>query len=103
MVAQLQHDCVQLASQGPSRALPKAGAGAGTEALLLDPPIPPDANDWSPDGRFILYAINGLWALPLDGNHKPFAVVQSSFAENNSRFPPDGRWIAFQSTETGRN
>lgn len=39
--------------------------------------------DWSPDGRFILYhnqsqsqTTQGIWAIPLIGDRKPFPVVQ---------------------------
>jgi serine/threonine protein kinase len=84
--------------------------GAGAETLLLDLGVnlASDATDWSTDGHFILYQVFGergtdLWALPLDGDRKPFPVAQSSFDETNGRFSPDGRWIAFQSTETGRD
>jgi Tol biopolymer transport system component len=82
--------------------------GAGTEEALLESSETKNMLNWSPDGRFILYAINSpktardIWALPLDGDRKPFVVVQSNFVETNARFSPDGRWIAFESNETGR-
>lgn len=62
---------------------------------------------WSPDGRFILIVKNtrrtgnDLWALPLSGNRKPFPIFQTEAAENWAAFSPDGRWIAFSSTESG--
>lgn len=34
---------------------------------------------------------------------KPFAVVQSRYEETYGQFSPDGRWITYQSNETGRN
>jgi len=43
-----------------------------------------------------------LWALPLEGDRTPFPVVQSAFREQNGQFSPDGRWIAFESNESGR-
>lgn len=64
---------------------------------------------WSRDGRFVLYADQNptsrrdLWVLPLDGDRKPFAFAQTEFEESDARFSPDGRWIAYQSNETGRN
>ena len=42
-------------------------------------------NDWSPDGRFILYVIAGskgdrdIMALPLEGDRKPVSVVATPF------------------------
>jgi Tol biopolymer transport system component len=40
--------------------------------------------------------------LPLHGDRKPFPVVATSFEEKDAQFSPDGRWIAYQSNETGR-
>jgi Tol biopolymer transport system component len=80
------------------------------------------AQDWSRDGRFLLYSTQGpktgsdLWALPLTGDRpspgsgrpesvegrKPFAVLQSSFDEIEGQFSPDGRWLAYASNESGR-
>src|SRR4030095_9293979 len=64
--------------------------------------------DGSSDGRFILYVINtrppqrDIWALPPDGGEKAFPVVETEFNETNAQFSPDGRWIAYQSDESGR-
>jgi eukaryotic-like serine/threonine-protein kinase len=40
--------------------------------------------------------------LPLDGEKKPFTVVQTNFDERDGQFSPDGKWIAYQSNESGR-
>ena len=62
--------------------------------------------DWSRDGRFIIYAQTGsgsdLWVLPVIGDRKPFALAQTPFGERNGAFSPDGRWIAYESNETGQ-
>ena len=64
--------------------------------------------DWSPDGRFLLYRVQDpkmgfdIWALPLEGDQKPFPVLQTSYEEREPQFSPDGKWIAYQSNETGR-
>jgi eukaryotic-like serine/threonine-protein kinase len=80
----------------------------GAEELLLATPQPKVPSDWSRDG-FLLYGVffeaktgNDLWALPLNGDGKPFPVVQTNFDEVNGQFSPDGKWIAYQSNETGR-
>ena len=44
-----------------------------------------------------------LWALPLFGDRKPFPLVKTPFSELNATFSPDGRWLAFQSNETGQS
>jgi eukaryotic-like serine/threonine-protein kinase len=83
--------------------------GTGAESLLLD-----ESNnqwhhpqDWSGDGRHILYAVQtptdlNLRALPLSGERTPFDVARTTFAEINARFSPDSRWVAYQSNETGQ-
>jgi serine/threonine protein kinase len=83
--------------------------GTGADSLLLD-----ESNnqwhhpqDWSGDGRHILYAVQtptdlNLRALPLSGERTPFDVARTSFAEINARFSPDSRWVAYQSNETGQ-
>jgi serine/threonine-protein kinase len=43
-----------------------------------------------------------VWALPIEGERKPFEVVQTEFNEGLAQFSPDGMWIAYQSDKTGR-
>jgi len=43
-----------------------------------------------------------LWALPVTNERQPFAVVQTEHGEREGRFSPDVRWIAYDSTESGR-
>ncbi len=64
---------------------------------------------WSQDGRFILFRRtdsktgNDVWALPLFGDRKPFPVLQTAFNEDFGQLSPDGRWIVYQSDESGRS
>ena len=44
-----------------------------------------------------------LWALPLEGERKPLAVLQTRFTEGDAQFSPDGKWIAYRSNQSGRN
>jgi serine/threonine protein kinase len=87
----------------------KAVDGTGKDELLVAEGLRTTSpNDWSPDGRFILYVIGhedgtrDILALPLEGDRKPVPVVATSFNETNAQFSPDGRWIAFQSDESGQ-
>jgi eukaryotic-like serine/threonine-protein kinase len=65
-------------------------------------------DDWSHDDRFILFrdiSPNGgydLWALPTQPIGTPFPVVQTEFEEGGGQFSPDGKWIAYQSDQSGR-
>ena len=66
------------------------------------------ATDWSSDGRFLLFRSLGrgsnwdIWALPMSGERKPVAVVRTMFDERDAQFSPDGKWIAYQSNQSGR-
>jgi Tol biopolymer transport system component len=86
----------------------KPANGAGIEELLLATPEVEISQDWSPDGRVLLYRSRDpkgdldLWALPLDGERKPIPVTQTDFNEKDAQFSPDGKWIAYQSDESGR-
>jgi hypothetical protein len=83
------------------------GTPPGSEELLLSAPQRTFPMDWSSDGRFLLYDIldpkrgMDVWALPLEGDRKPFEVVQTEFNERLGQFSPDGTWIAYQSDKTG--
>ena len=42
-----------------------------------------------------------LYALPLFGDRTPILVSQSPFAEDEPRFSFDGKWLAYNSNESG--
>jgi dipeptidyl aminopeptidase/acylaminoacyl peptidase len=46
--------------------------------------------------------IRDIWLLPLTGPAEPRAYVRSRAVEQDARFSPDGRWLAFVSSESGR-
>ena len=86
----------------------KASDGTGDEELLLADDLDKYAQSWSPDGRFLLYIGIGaetgqdVWVLPLFGARKPRPLLQANDSEGTPQFSPDGRWIAYRSSETGR-
>ena len=63
---------------------------------------------WSVDGRRLLYssvASQGnvdLWIVPMVGERTPWAFAKTPFREAYGVFSPDGRWVAYQSNESGR-
>jgi Tol biopolymer transport system component len=87
----------------------RAADGSGSEELLFSSPDHMHVDDWSHDGRSLLLTIDAvstktdIWVLPLDGSSKAAPLLQSAFAEANSRLSPDGRWIAYESNESGRS
>jgi len=76
-------------------------ASGGNETVLAPEGGPLD--DWSPDGRFITFNSDpSLIALPTDGKSKAFAFAHATAASfDESRFSPDGKWIAYNSNVSG--
>ncbi len=96
-----------LSSGGTADIYQKPAGGNGQEELLLHAGINGFADDWSSDGKWIVYEQAGqktatdLWLLPL-GDRKPVPYLQTQFDEMAARFSPDGRWTAYQSNESGQ-
>lgn len=86
----------------------RASSGAGGEELLLESNLPKEPSDWSRDGKFIAYHVddpktrNDIWVLPMKGERRPIPFLQTEFREVRASFSPDGRWISYQSDESGR-
>jgi Tol biopolymer transport system component len=91
----------------------KASSGAGNEDLLLKSNEQKSAQDWSRDGRFLLYSVNvkgeqdneashDLWVLPLTpGDDKAELYLGTEFNESQGQFSPDSRMIAYSSNASG--
>ena len=91
-----------------------ASGGGGDELLLGSDPTNAESLSWpefSADGKYLVYQRqNGptgtsVWAMPLSGDRKPFAVVKPESAEGTvtySRLSPDGRWLAYSLRDSGR-
>ncbi|MEO8190244.1 MAG: protein kinase [Acidobacteriota bacterium] len=82
-------------------------AGAGGEKLLFRLRAFAPLDDWSRDGRFLFYeAIDwrtfhtDVWVRDLtNGESRP--VLQEKYSQSGARLSPDGRWLAYQSEESG--
>jgi eukaryotic-like serine/threonine-protein kinase len=84
----------------------KPSDGSGAEECLLSVEQQPALDDWSRDGRNLLYSLpvpggplRQIFALPLEGERKPSLVVERGAL---GKLSPDGRWLAYQSAESGR-
>ena len=92
----------------------------GNEELLLATPGSKAAQDWSPDGRLLLYRDldprtgMDLWVLPVErdlssrrlrpaAGQKAEPVANGSARELGGQFSPDGLWLAYESDESGRS
>jgi Tol biopolymer transport system component len=79
----------------------------GSERPFLEQPAVQQPEDVSRDGRLLVYvseeqsALSHIWLMPLQGDRKPFPWSGTRFHETSPRISPDGRWIAFESNESG--
>ena len=80
----------------------KAADGSGGEELVAKEQSQPVLNSVSPDGKNLLFGRGGIMRLPLEGEKKPVPYLQTKFQEGRGVFSPDGRWVAYQSDESGR-
>ena len=53
----------------------------------------------SPSMRWIL----DMQVLPVDGDRKPQLFLHTEFGKTINQFSPDGRWVSYQTAETGRS
>jgi Tol biopolymer transport system component len=94
----------------PSFQLFQRPLARGPSVLVLATAAAKQVTDWSSDGRFLLYRTiditdtfdMDLWVMPLYGDRKPFVLVDTPFEERDARFSPDGRWVVYQSNDSGR-
>lgn len=82
------------------------GGGEGDE-LLTRTTQWAITDDWSQDGRYIVYETitpesgRDLWLIPRFGDRQPTPFLQNAANETQGRVSPDGRWIAYASDESG--
>jgi Tol biopolymer transport system component len=90
----------------------KDASGAGSERALTATPYSKGLADWTPDGRYLLYSEENpntrddIWAVPAgEGNtpKQPVPVLQTRFDESEPQVSPNGKWIAYVSSESGRS
>nr|MDQ5871041.1 hypothetical protein [Acidobacteriota bacterium] len=85
-----------------------AGSGGGTTETLLKSELDKWSEDWSADGKYIVYALFDprtkfdIFALPTAAGAKPIEVARTPFNEGGMRFSPNGRWLAYASDESGK-
>jgi serine/threonine protein kinase len=86
----------------------KPASGNGPDELLLKRDESTVPIHWSKNGylAFVTESTNNkddIWLLPMTttGERKPYPVVQTSGNDGGPRFSADGRWLAYESDETG--
>ncbi len=86
----------------------KPVSGTTAEKPLFKSGLGKTTFDVSSDGKYQLFALDNrqtlldVWVLPLFGEGKPFPFVATPHNENTARFSPDGKWVAYDSSESGK-
>ena len=86
----------------------KPADGSGPDELLLEAKDgQKNLEDWSPDGKYLLYnhqppGQHHLYALPLEGDRQPIPYLKSPLRTDQGQFSPNGRWLSYGSTESGK-
>jgi dipeptidyl aminopeptidase/acylaminoacyl peptidase len=88
----------RLQESAPAGPLPGGSGASSSEADV--------AESWSRGGNTLLYVTLGeertVWALPMDGAGPAEPLLKGRFAVDEPKLSPDGRWLAYISTESGR-
>jgi len=94
---------------GPGDIYVKAANGATPETPVYRSKVLFKApEDWSPDGKYLLFhqlsekTAYDLWVQPLDGS-PAFPYLTTPFDERDATFSPDGKWVLYWSSESGKN
>jgi Tol biopolymer transport system component len=93
--------------EGAPNLFQKMANGSGQEETLFKSPLAKLPSDWSSDGRFIICGTVDpktrwdLWVLSVS-DHKWEAFLQTPANEVRGVFSPNGRWVAYESDESGK-
>jgi Tol biopolymer transport system component len=97
----------------PPNLFSRSSNGTGDEMRLTESHESLRTQDWSSDGRWLLYVVNSndlssktrfdLWVLPMTGDSEPMPFLSTPFHEGRGQFSPDGKWVAYTSDESGAN
>ena len=85
----------------------RAANGVGDARRLVASDNVKHANGWSPDGRFLMYddhtagQAQDLFVVRREGG-TPIPFLTTAADETYGQFSPDGKWIAYASTESSR-
>jgi Tol biopolymer transport system component/tRNA A-37 threonylcarbamoyl transferase component Bud32 len=83
-------------------------SGAGTQQNLVDSPSWLNVSDWSRDGRYLFGFVQenktreDVFFVDLKGDRKLTKFLQSPASEQGAKLSPNGKWLAYQSDESGR-
>ena len=81
--------------------------GGGEATLFINSRARAFPQDWSPDGKYVVYSMNGdttggdLWLFDV-ATKATTPLLQTPFNEGWARISPDGKWMAYASSKSQR-
>ena len=82
----------------------KAADGTGEVERLLESTNDPRPSGWSSDGLLIFDQVPGdIGVLTIEGDRTVEMLLETEFIEQVPALSPDGRWLAYQSDESGQS
>ena len=97
----------RVAGEGAKSRVVEKHVDSGAEDVLFEMAGPVVLQDWSADGKYLLYYTFGsasgldLWVLPLVGIRKPIPYLRNGFNCNQAQISPNAKWLAYTCNETG--
>jgi Tol biopolymer transport system component len=82
----------------------KNADGTGAEERLTTNQERPAFSHFTPDGKTLIFGEAGdIWTMPMSGDRKPQPLWRSPALEFAPALSPDGRFLAYESSESGRS
>ncbi len=95
---------------GPAAIFEKRASGNENEKLFFKGPTTDGPAQISREGKWLLYFVSpegqtlgDVYAIPVTGDRTPRPIVRSPFSDVEPNLSPDGKFVAYVSTETGRS
>jgi serine/threonine protein kinase/Tol biopolymer transport system component len=92
----------------PERLWIQPASGSGDQEKFEIPQIHAQDVSWSPNGRFLFFMVQNnatrtdVYYIDLNGDRKSTPFLHSPADEDNAVLSPNGKWLAYDSDESGR-
>ena len=93
---------------GPTNDIVRKRLSGGTEEVLARALVNGYTTDVSPDGKQIAHMMSvaktgyDISIISVDGNHQASVYLGTPANERSAHFSPDGKWMAYDSNESGQ-